>query len=95
MVQTATETDAPAVNEAFGDNHRCTDFTTDHGLEASDDSNVFGAAICPQCAKRNPLTGDPAAFREQVMRCMGCTHVLVLDGAALATFATEVAGDGE
>jgi hypothetical protein len=84
---------AVSAREEFGDAHRCTDFTTDHGLDATDDSDVFGAAICPACEKHNPLTGDPSDFREQVVRCMGCTRVMVLDGTALVAFETEVAGD--
>jgi hypothetical protein len=73
------------------DYDRCTEFTTEHGLETSEDSDVFGAAVCPHCEKHNALTGTPADFREQVVRCMGCTRVLVLDATALVTFATEVA----
>jgi hypothetical protein len=60
--------------------HRCTEFTSDHGLSQSKEGDMFGAAVCPGCHKPNPLTGDPSEFHEQVVRCMGCTHVMVLDG---------------
>jgi hypothetical protein len=72
------------------DDDRCTEFTTEHGLSQTDDSDVFGAAICPHCGKHNALTGTPADFREQVVRCMTCTRVMVLDATALVAFATEV-----
>jgi hypothetical protein len=85
---------AASAREQFGADHRCTEFTTEHGLDASGDSDVFGAAICPHCRKPNALTGAPADFREQVMRCMGCTRVMVLDATALVAFASEVAADG-
>jgi hypothetical protein len=84
---------ALSAREQFGDEHRCTEFTTKHGLTTSEDSDVFGAAVCPHCETPNPLTGTPADFREQVMRCMTCTRVMVLDATALVTFATEVTED--
>jgi hypothetical protein len=74
------------------DDRRCTEFTTD-GVDTTEDSDVFGAAICPNCEKHNALTGTPADFREQEMRCMGCTVVMILDGTALVAFETEVAAD--
>jgi hypothetical protein len=83
---------AVTVREQFDDEHRCTEFTID-GVDTSGDSDVFGAAICPGCGKRNALTGDPGEFRELVMRCMGCTRVMVLDGAALVTFEQAVTAD--
>lgn len=81
---------APHADGAFD---RCTEFTTEHGLDAPDEDDMFGAAVCPTCEKRNPLTGDPADFREQVVRCMGCTRVMILDGTALTLFSTEVLDD--
>jgi hypothetical protein len=84
---------AVSAREHLGDEHRCTAFTTDHGLAASEDDDVFGAAVCPHCGTNNALTGTPADFREQVMRCMTCTRVMVLDATALVAFATEVSDD--
>jgi hypothetical protein len=84
---------AVTASEQFDDEHRCTEFTIDHGLDTSGDRDVFGAAICPGCEKPNALTGDPGEFRALVMCCMGCTRVLLLDGASLAAFATEVFND--
>jgi hypothetical protein len=84
---------AVAAREHVGAEHRCTAFTTKHGLDASGDSDVFGAAVCPHCDNHNALTGAPADFREQVMRCMKCTRVMVLDATALVAFATEVSDD--
>jgi hypothetical protein len=81
-----------SAREHFGAEHRCTAFTTDD-VDTTADNDVFGAAICPGCEKRNPLTGDPPAFHGQVVRCLGCPRVMVLDGASLAAFETEVAGD--
>jgi hypothetical protein len=83
MAQTANGAD---------DDHRCTKFTTDD-VDTSEESDVFGAAVCPSCGKHNALTGTPADFREQEMRCMGCTHVMVLDAPALMAFETEVVAD--
>jgi hypothetical protein len=83
---------AVTVREQFADEHRCTEFTI-NGVDTSGDSDVFGAAICPGCEKPNALTGDPGEFRALVLRCMGCTRVMVLDGASLAAFATEVLAD--
>jgi hypothetical protein len=80
-------------SDEFGQEHRCTEFTTAHGLDATEDSDVFGAAVCPHCEKHNALTGDPADFREQVVRCMGCTRVMVLDATALVAFGPEVNTD--
>lgn len=68
--------------------------TTEHGLTVTDDSEVFGAAICPDCGQTNPLTGDPATFAGQPLRCMGCTHVMILDETALDQLATEGRDDG-
>jgi hypothetical protein len=84
---------AVSAREEFSDEHRCTEFTTDHGLSQSDASDVFGAAICPECGNKNPLTGELSDFHEQVIRCMGCTRVLILDGTALVAFESEVFGD--
>jgi hypothetical protein len=81
---------AQTANEA--DDNRCTTFTTD-GVDTTENSDVFGAAVCPSCGKHNALTGTPADFRGQEMRCMGCTHVMVLDGTALVAFETEGIAD--
>jgi hypothetical protein len=83
---------AVTASEQFDDGHRCTEFTID-GVDTAGDSDVFGAAICPGCEKPNALTGDPGEFRELVMRCMGCTRVMVLDSAALVAFETAVVAD--
>lgn len=67
----------------------CTSFTTEHRLVNPVESDVFAAAICPSCANPNPLTGEPAAFFEQTIRCMRCTSVMVLDETALKQFIAE------
>jgi hypothetical protein len=77
--------------EAFDEAHRCEEFTSAHGLDTSGASDVFGAAICPGCQRATPLTGDPAEFCGQVIRCMKCTRVMVLDSTALTAFAEVVA----
>jgi hypothetical protein len=74
--------DSVPARVGVAEEHRCTEFTSDHGLSQSEESDVFGAAVCPGCQKRIPLTGDPTDFHEQVVRCMGCTHMMVLDGRA-------------
>lgn len=81
-------------NPARSDEKPSPTLTTEHRLAAADDSEVFGAATCPDCGNQNPLTGDPAAFADQPIRCMGCTHVMSLDETALAQLATEGYDDG-
>lgn len=81
---------ADARSAEADDEHRCTEFTTDHEVDTTEDSDVFGAFVCPGCGTHNPLTGAPAEFQELTVRCMGCTCVLVLDGASLMAFVTEV-----
>jgi hypothetical protein len=89
--QPATESQGGGV--AFEDEHRCREFTTNHGVDTTGESDVFGAAICPGCEKPNALTGAPTDFQELTVRCMGCTRVIVLDGASLMAFVTEVRDD--
>lgn len=84
MAQHATETEREPPDE----DRRCTEFTIGHPLALTTPTDVFGAFVCPGCQKRNPLTGDPADFREQTVRCMGCTRVVVLDRPALVSFET-------
>lgn len=79
--------------EQFDEEHRCEEFTPADGFDRSGERTVFGAAICPHCEHANALIGDPADFHGQVIRCMGCTWVMVLDSAALAAFETEVVTD--
>jgi hypothetical protein len=93
MTDGASDNECAAAVRRTEEHARCTEFTSAHGLDASDDSDVFGAAICPGCSKRNALTGTPADFREQQVRCMKCTRVMVLDATALVAFETEATTD--
>lgn len=78
---------------AFDDDQRCTEFTHDHGLDTSGDSDVFGAAVCPHCTRNNPLTGDPEGFGDGDVRCLRCRGRMILDGEALRRFLAEAESD--
>lgn len=68
---------------------RCKTFTTEHGLTTAPTNSVGFAFICPACETANALKGDPTEFRNRFVRCMRCTHVVLLDTTALDHFVAE------
>lgn len=73
----------------------CTAFTTDHGLDDTEDDGFYFAFICPKCETRNPLTGSPDGFKNRPYACESCRWVSLLDADALDRFAEDTETDGE
>ncbi|WP_135666614.1 hypothetical protein [Halorhabdus rudnickae] len=69
----------------------CTEFTTGHGLDLSDpDDGTFRFAfVCPRCASKNALKGDPDEFAGRTLDCQECRWVSLLDPEFIAEFREE------
>lgn len=69
----------------------CTEFTTNHDLDAEDlDPEAFyWAFVCPRCEHPNPLKGDPDDFRNRPFACTTCRWVSLLEGDRVAEFRAE------
>lgn len=84
----------PAIDtDRFGDERRCTTFTTDHGLTNLSDDEFAFAFVCPGCDTQNTLKGDPQAFRGKLFHCLCCSRISLLDTTVLDHFIAEVRAD--
>lgn len=68
----------------------CTEYTTDHGLEDTEEDTFYFAFICPRCDSKNPLEGEPGGFKNKPFGCTSCGWVSLLEASALERFAEGV-----
>jgi len=68
----------------------CTEFTTDHGLEDTEDDVFYFAFICPRCDAKNPLKGDPRGFKNRPFGCTTCRWVSALESDAIERFVNSI-----
>lgn len=68
----------------------CTEYTTDHGLDDTEEGTFYFAFVCPRCGSKNPLRGEPRGFKNKPFGCTSCNWVSLLEASALERFAEEV-----